>query len=175
MSVQHTSGRMRIRRPDGELDPMASLPADARAGLTDRPKWLRPKYFYDDVGSKLFERITELPEYYQTRTERSILERVGEEIVAERSPRAIVEFGSGSASKTRVLLDAMEHRAILEGYGAIEVSEAALVASARHLLPRYPGLVFEGVVADFEDPVELPFGDRPRLILFLGSTIGNLT
>lgn len=175
MGVQEEDGRVAIRRPRGELDPLSSLPADARAGLTDRPKWLRPKYFYDARGSALFERITELPEYYQTRTERTILERVAGDIVRAVRPRAVVEYGSGSASKTRALLDAIEREGRLEGYGAIEVSEAALVESAHALVGRYEGLRFEGVVADFEERVSLPFGDRPRLILFLGSTIGNLT
>jgi len=154
---------------------MAGIGDDARAGLTASPRTLPPKYFYDARGSALFEQITRLPEYYQTRTERAILERVASDIVGDLGPRALVEFGSGSASKTRVLLDAMRDAGLLRGYGAIEVSESALVSSAHALLARYPGLRFEGLLEDFERHVLLPFEGEPRLILFLGSTIGNLT
>lgn len=168
------SRRIEIRRPARIAAPGATLERDVRRGLTAEPKWLPPKYFYDARGSRLFERITGLPEYYQTRTERSILRRITPALVEALEPRALVEFGSGSASKTRVLLDAMAASGGLEGYGAIEVSESALRASARRLVQRYPGLRVIGIVADFERPVPLPFADRPRLILFLGSTIGNL-
>ena len=146
-----------------------------RRGLTSTPRWLPSKYHYDARGSELFEQITRLPEYYPTRTEKRILERVADEIVAEIMPRALVEYGSGSASKTRVILDAMRRLGVLEGYGAVEVSESALVGSLEALSERYPGLRVEGVIADFESDVELPFAELPRLILFLGSTIGNLT
>ncbi|MGH7541390.1 MAG: L-histidine N(alpha)-methyltransferase [Gemmatimonadota bacterium] len=167
--------RITLRRAAGEPAPLADLERDARRGLTDTPKWLPPKYFYDARGSRLFERITELPEYYQTRAERAILHRVGASLVDELRPEVLVEFGSGSASKTRVLLDAMEACGLLSGYGAIEVSESALRASAEALVRDYPSLRFVGVLADFQRPVPLPFPDRPRLILLLGSTIGNLT
>ncbi len=175
MGVHQGSERVTIRRPTGDVDPMASLPEDARSGLSGTPKRLRSKYHYDARGSELFEQITALPEYYPTRTEEGILKRVADDVVSEVMPRALVEYGSGSASKTRVLLDAMERLGILEGYGAVEVSEAALLGSATTLFERYPDLRFEGVLADFESEVELPFAEPPRLILFLGSTIGNLT
>jgi L-histidine N-alpha-methyltransferase len=167
-------GRITILRPSGALDPFAELPQDALRGLLSSPKWLPPKYFYDELGSRLFERITRLPEYYQTRVERSILERIGASLIDEIRPDALVEFGSGSASKTRVLLDEMTRGGSPHGYGAIEVSESALLASAKGLVAAYPSLDFIGVLADFHNPVDLPFSDGPRLILFLGSTIGNL-
>jgi L-histidine N-alpha-methyltransferase len=166
--------RITILRPSGALDPLADLPQDTLRGLLSTPKWLPPKYFYDEVGSHLFERITELPEYYQTRAERSILKRVAPDLIDSIRPTALVEFGSGSASKTRVLLDEMARRGSRQGFGAIEVSESALIASAHGLVAAYPSLDFVGVLADFHKPVDLPFSDGPRLILFLGSTIGNL-
>jgi len=164
-----------IRRVDADPNPMVRIGEDARTGLTAAPRTLSPKYFYDARGSELFEQITRLPEYYQTRTERAILERIAHDIVDDIRPRALVEFGSGSASKTRVLLDAMRDAGLLRGYGAIEVSESALVASAHDLLDRYPNLRFEGLLEDFQRHVVLPFAGDARLILFLGSTIGNLT
>lgn len=175
MAVKPSDPNISIRRPEGAPDPMAGLAADALAGLAEPPRWLPPKHFYDAAGSALFERITRLPEYYQTRTERGILERIASGLVERTRPRALVEFGSGSASKTRILLDEMSRRELLAGYGAVEVSEAALLRSAAALAERYPGLEFEGILADFRQPVELPFGDLPRLVLFLGSTIGNLS
>lgn len=174
MTVQQSSDRILIRSGTDAPDPMVGLPHDARTGLAAPPRRLPPKYFYDARGSALFEEITRLPEYYQTRTERRILERVADALVREVEPRALVEFGSGSALKTRVLLDAMRAHGLLEAYGAVEVSESALVEAAQGLAERYPSLELEGVLADFERPVALPFRDRPRLILFLGSTIGNL-
>ncbi len=174
MAVQESGGRVRIRRIGEAPDAMSGLAADARRGLAARPRSLSPKYLYDARGSELFEEITRLPEYYQTRTERALLERIAEPMIETVRPRALVEFGSGSASKTRVLLDVMERHGWLEGFGAVEVSESALRASARGLLRRYPELRFEGLLEDFTREVVLPFAGLPRLVLFLGSTIGNL-
>jgi len=150
------------------------LARDVREGLGRDRKRLEPKYFYDERGSRLFRAITRLPEYYQTRTERSILERLAPELVEERRPRAVVEYGSGGAGKTRLILDAMSERDLLEGYGPIDVSASALREAAHELVDRYPGLRVVGIIGDFETPLELPFADLPRLVLFLGSTIGNL-
>lgn len=150
------------------------LADDARVGLTSSPKALLPKYFYDAEGSRLFELITELPEYYQTRTERWILKTFAREIIDDLRPTVLMEFGSGSASKTRVLLDAMRDAGTLKGYGSIEVSRDASRRAAESLLAEYPDIHIEAVIGDFEHPHDLPFGDEPRLILFLGSTIGNL-
>lgn len=159
-----------------ELDPGSwrdQLAADVREGLAAEPKRLPPKYFYDERGSRLFERITRLPEYYQTRTERRILERVASTLVEGVEPRALVEYGSGSAGKTGTLLEAMAERDRLEAYGPVDVSEEALREAARRYLRRYPQLRVEAVLADFESTVRLPFAELPRLVLFLGSTIGN--
>lgn len=172
--VADAEEQITILRPSGALSPLAELPQDALRGLLSSPKWLPPKYFYDATGSRLFERITALPEYYQARVERSILERIVPSLIDEVRPTALVEFGSGSASKTRVLLDEMAERGLLSGYGAIEVSESALLASADGLVAAYPSLSFVGVLADFHVPVHLPFAGGVRLVLFLGSTIGNL-
>lgn len=151
-----------------------SLANDVAAGLASRRKELPPKHFYDVRGSELFERITELPEYYLTRTERRILEAYAPRLVAELKPRALVEFGSGSSAKTRILLDAMRDEGSLVGYGPVDVSASALEAAGKALAADYPGLAVNGVIGDFEHDLALPFGELPRLIVFLGSTIGNL-
>ncbi|QIN80908.1 L-histidine N(alpha)-methyltransferase [Rubrobacter marinus] len=155
---------------------------DVRSGLLSKPKDLSawPKYFYDARGSELFEEITELPEYYQTRTEASILEAKSREIVERTRCRELVELGSGSASKTRVLLDAMaEEEADPFRYAPLDVSESALEGSAVRLLEEYPRLEIRGYVGDFEGPLERVFsGDGEgvgRLVIFLGGTIGNFT
>lgn len=151
------------------------LAADVREGLGSDPKRLLPKYFYDARGSELFVQITELPEYYQTRTERAILERHAPALVEEAASRALVEYGSGSAGKTRILLDAMAEAGRLEGYAPVDVSPEPVESVARRVAEDYEGVEVVGVVADFEEPLSLPFPELPRLVLFLGSTIGNLT
>ena len=167
------SGDVRIRRelPDDRL--LRRMAEDVRSGLGSDPKTLPPKYFYDARGSRLFDAITRLPEYYLTRAERSILERVAEPLLAALEARAIVEYGSGSAGKTEILLEALSELGRLEGYGPIDVSAQPVRDAAERLVERYPGLAIEGVVADFETDLELPFPELPRLVLFLGSTIGN--
>jgi len=132
-----------------------------------------PKYFYDARGSRLFEEITRLPEYYQTRAEREILERRAREIVRARRPGVLVEFGSGSAAKTRTLLDAMRGAGSLAGYAPVDVSADASRRAAAALVREYPGLRVEGVIGDFARPHALPFPGQRRLFAFLGSTIGN--
>jgi L-histidine N-alpha-methyltransferase len=150
------------------------LAGDARSGLTADLKRLPSKYFYDARGSHLFEMITRLPEYYLTGAEAEILEREAARLVELVRPRALVEFGSGAARKTRILLDAMKARGLLEGYGPVDVSIDASRRAADALIHLYPELVVEGVIGDFEHPRNLPFAGRPRLLAFLGSTIGNL-
>ncbi len=150
------------------------LRGDARTGLSSTPKTLPSKYFYDARGSHLFEMITRLPEYYLTRSETEILEREAGRFVEATRPRALVEFGSGAARKTRLLLDAMLERGLLEGYGPVDVSADASRHAADALILIYPDLRVEGVIGDFEHPRDLPFAGRPRLMAFLGSTIGNL-
>jgi L-histidine N-alpha-methyltransferase len=154
---------------------LTTLADDVRRGLTASPKYLHPKYFYDTRGSELFEQITELPEYYQTRTELGILRAIAAPLVAEGDYREIAELGSGSSSKTRTLLDAMEARGTLERYIPVDVSETMLRESAGALLERYPVLRVDAVVGDFQHHLaEVPTAQGRRLVLFLGSTIGNL-
>ena len=150
------------------------LERDARAGLGRTPKSLPPKYFYDARGSELFEEITRLPEYYLTRAETAILERVADEIVALARPREIVEIGAGSSRKTQLLLDALgKHGG--KRFVPIDVSPAALEAAGARLTARYPWLQFLGVVGDFERHLAAIPRSGARLVCFLGSTIGNLT
>jgi L-histidine N-alpha-methyltransferase len=151
-----------------------SLAEDVRDGMSREPKELPPKYFYDSRGSRLFDRITTLPEYYPTRCEREILNRRAPEIVREAAAVELVELGSGSASKTRALLYAMAGSGALRRYVPFDVSESAVQSSAVELVELYPGLRVHGVVGDFERDLErLPQGER-RLFAFLGGTIGNL-
>jgi L-histidine N-alpha-methyltransferase len=152
----------------------AALRMDALRGLTASPKWLPPKWFYDERGSELFEQITRLPEYYPTRAERSILDARAGEIAAASRADTLVELGAGSAEKTRLLLDALRDATTLRRYVPVDVSESALRQAAVGILADYPGLAVHAVVADFEEHVDrLPGGDR-RMVAFLGGTIGNL-
>lgn len=149
----------------------ADLRADVLHGLTRTPKVLPPKWFYDARGSELFEEITRLPEYYPTRAEREILaERTGE-IAAATGARTLVELGSGSSEKTRFLLDAL---ADLHTYVPVDVSESALTGAAKALLAERPELDVHALVADFTRGLALPGTPGPRLVAFLGGTIGNL-
>ncbi|WP_280299562.1 L-histidine N(alpha)-methyltransferase [Nocardia neocaledoniensis] len=167
-----TAPLLDIHLTDDDL--AAALRADARTGLTATPKSLPPKWFYDARGSELFERITELPEYYPTRTERALLERVVGEIAAAARPEVLVELGSGSAAKTRLLLDALTAEGSLKTYVPQDVSASALRGAATEIAREYPQLGVHGVVSDFTDTLHnLPRGGR-RMIAFLGGTIGNL-
>jgi L-histidine Nalpha-methyltransferase len=152
----------------------AALRGDAAAGLTATPKWLPPKWFYDDRGSELFEKITLLPEYYPTRAERSILAAAAPAIAAASRAATLVELGSGSSDKTRLLLDALRDTGTLRSYVPVDVSESALTGAAHRVLAGYPGLAVRAVVADFETDLGLAGTHGPRLVAFLGSTIGNL-
>jgi L-histidine N-alpha-methyltransferase len=162
-----------LRRELDDRDHRAEMAEDVRRGLGSSPRTLPPKYFYDARGSRLFEEITELPEYYLTDAERSILDAEAESLVRDSGAEALVEYGSGSAGKTRVLLDALHAAGRLRGYAPIDVSAEPVRSTAAELAGRYPGVRIVGVIADFEQPIDLPFGDRPRMVLFLGSTIGN--
>jgi L-histidine N-alpha-methyltransferase len=160
--------------PDGFLS--SALRADARAGLTATPKSLPPKWFYDAQGSALFEKITELPEYYPTRAERSILQSAAAEIASRSGASTLVELGSGSSEKTRLLLSALQSGGALKSYVMIDVSESALLGAADSIGGEYPGLSVHAVVSDFEADLGLATApaDGPRLVAFLGSTIGNM-
>jgi L-histidine Nalpha-methyltransferase len=158
----------------------AAMAREIRLGLTARPKELPPKYFYDERGSKLFERITELPEYYPTRAERAILAARSAEIVAAAGePGTLVELGSGSAAKTRHLLSAMRDAGCLDSYVPVDISERITREAAERLVEEYPGLSVRGLVCDFEHDLELirdgaEAEDGGHLVAFLGGTIGNL-
>jgi L-histidine N-alpha-methyltransferase len=154
----------------------AALRADVRAGLQSSPKTLPPKYFYDERGSKLFDEITRLPEYYPTRTERGILAENAAAIAADSQAQTLVELGSGTSEKTRLLLDALAKAGTLRGYVGFDVDEITLAQAGVALAAEYPGLEVVGVVGDFEKhvPLLLDIGTGRRMIAFLGSTIGNL-
>ncbi|HEV7838681.1 MAG TPA: L-histidine N(alpha)-methyltransferase [Gemmatimonadaceae bacterium] len=146
---------------------------DVRHGLSKTPKQLSPKYFYDERGSELFEEITQLAEYYLTRAERSLLERTIGEIVATVHPCSLVELGAGSATKTRIVLDAMRSSGCAECYVPIDVSRDFLEAAAVQLQTDYPDVKIVPVVSDITEAFELPSLSSPTLVVFLGSTIGN--
>ncbi|MEP6815687.1 MAG: L-histidine N(alpha)-methyltransferase [Marmoricola sp.] len=159
------------------LDPgalAAQMATDVRAGLARRPKVLPPKYFYDARGSDLFDEITRLPEYYPTRTERSILEVRVAEIAAISAAETLVELGSGTSEKTRLLLHALSRAGTLRRFVPFDVDPAVLKDASGAVAEEFPHLEVEPVVGDFERHLdELPRHPR-RLLAFLGSTIGNL-
>ncbi len=148
---------------------------DVLRGLAAMPKALPPKWFYDAEGSRLFEAITRTAEYYPTRVETLLLQSLVAEFARHVPPGAVlVEFGSGSATKTRILLDALDR---LHAYVPIDISREPLEASARSLRVAYPGLIVDPLEADFTAAVELPevARGRPRVGFFPGSTIGNFS
>ena len=150
--------------------------SDVIQGLSQAPKTLPPKYFYDDRGSQLFEKICELPEYYPTRTEALILRQYAGEIAQITGKCELVELGSGSSTKTRLLLDAYDTQSNSLRYVPIDVSAGILESSARQLLAEYPSLEVHGLVSTYELALkQLPRTQLPsRMIFFLGSTLGNL-
>jgi L-histidine N-alpha-methyltransferase len=146
---------------------------DVRQGLSKSPKQLSPKYFYDERGSELFEEITQLPEYYLTRAERSLLEaRIGE-IIRTVRPCSLVELGAGSATKTHIILDEMRSSGCAECYVPIDVSKDFLKATAAQLRTDYADVQIMPLVSDITEPFSLPPVASPTLVAFLGSTIGN--
>jgi len=168
-----------VNRPTLEVylddhDLTRSLHADARTGLTASPKWLPPRWFYDARGSELFEEITRLDEYYPTRAEREILvERAGEIAVATRA-KTLIELGSGSSEKTRLLLSALRTHGSLGAFVPLDVSGSALREAMDRIVADYPALDVHGIVGDFTRHLgRLPTGGT-RLVAFLGGTIGNL-
>lgn len=151
-----------------------ALRDDARRGLTSTPKWLSPKWFYDARGSDLFEEITRLPEYYPTRVERSILAAHAGDIARHTGAHTLVELGSGSSEKTRLVLDALRQAGTLRQYVPLDVSESALREAVAAIHRDYPRLAIHGVVADFTEHLDRIPGQAPRVVAFLGGTIGNL-
>ncbi len=159
-----------------DSDAADELRRDVRAGLSADPKWLPPKWFYDARGSELFEQITTLPEYYPTRTERELLRRSAGDIARQAGADTLVELGSGSSEKTRLLLDALTAAGSLQRFVPLDVSESALRGAMAAVAQEYPRLAVHGVVGDFTRHLELlPFTQTGRrLVAFLGGTIGNL-
>jgi L-histidine N-alpha-methyltransferase len=167
------NGKVRIESflADGDERTLAD---DVLDGLTKPFKELPPKHFYDARGSELFDRICELPEYYPTRAERAILERHAADIVAASRAAELLELGSGYATKTRVLLDAMAKAGTLDRYLPFDVAESVVRRTAEDLVAEYPGLRVHGVIGDFERHLDrVPPADGPRTVAFLGGTIGN--
>ncbi|MGK5682666.1 L-histidine N(alpha)-methyltransferase [Actinoplanes sp. URMC 104] len=147
----------------------AALRADVVAGLTAARKWLPPKWFYDARGSELFERITELPEYYPTRAERAVLTAHAADVARHTGARTLVELGSGYSTKTRLLLEALP----LTSFVAMDVSPTALEAAAERIAADHPHLRVDSVVGDFTQHLGHLPGGPGRLVAFLGGTIGN--
>jgi L-histidine N-alpha-methyltransferase len=151
-----------------------ALAADVREGLGAMPKTLPPKWFYDDRGSELFDEITRLPEYYPTRTERGILVAHARDVAELTKADTLVELGSGTSEKTRILLDALRDAGTLDRFVPFDVSEQTLRDAAAAVSREYAGVRVHAVVGDFEHHLaDLPAGGT-RVVAFLGSTIGNL-
>jgi L-histidine N-alpha-methyltransferase len=158
----------------GPVDAGAALRADVLAGLTVRPKTLPPRWFYDERGSELFDEITRLPEYYPTRTERALLAAHAGDIAAASGADTLVELGSGTSEKTRLLLAALAGAGTLRRFVPVDVDPSVLRAAGAAITAEHPDIAVDAVVADFTTHLdELPGGGR-RLVAFLGSTIGNL-
>jgi len=171
----HQDGRSRTERARAAEDTLARMCAEVRAGLLAHPLPFLPcKYFYDDRGSALFDEITRLPEYYPTRTEDSILARIAGEVVDLVRPRELVEIGSGTGRKIRLLLDATRSRGLLRRCMLLDISEGVLSRSLDALAAAYPGLEVRGVVGDFVEDLAALGPGGGRLALFFAGTIGNL-
>ena len=167
--------RVVVRNHLGAGDERA-LADDVLDGLTRPFKELPPKHFYDAAGADLFDRICEQPEYYPTRTERAILVERSAEIATLTGASELVELGSGTAAKTRILLQAMADAGTLERYVPIDVTEGMVRDVAEQLVEVHPGLAVHGIVGDFERHLQhVPEPDGPRIVAFLGGTLGNFT
>lgn len=173
MSGQAAETRYHLDVGADKTSALATLGDDVRHGLTRIPRSLPPKYFYDAVGAQLFERITELPEYYLTRIEDRLLQQVAPSIMRRLEPGDVVELGPGSCTKARRFLDAADRSRPIR-YVPVDIGGEALPSAVQALLRDYPALRIHAVIADFErDLARLPMRQGRRLVLFLGSTIGN--
>ncbi len=157
-----------------EADLAEALRRDVRAGLTASPKHVPPKWFYDERGSQLFDDITRLPEYYPTRKETEILEREAGAIARRTGATTLLELGSGTSTKTRLLLDALAEAGTLARIVPFDVCEPVLVAAGPELAQAYPGVRVDAVVGDFEQHLDRLPMEGATLVAFLGGTIGNL-
>jgi L-histidine N-alpha-methyltransferase len=169
-----SEGVLTIDRHLSGDDRAVSLLADAADGLLGDRKGMPPKWFYDAAGSRLFDEVTRLPEYYLTRAERAILAERAEEIVAVSGADTVVELGSGTSEKTRILLTALDHAEQLRRFVPFDVDETVLREAAAQLLELFPELAIHAVVGDFERHLGLLPREGHRMLAFLGSTIGNL-
>jgi L-histidine N-alpha-methyltransferase len=169
-----TPGLITIETHLTPADIRAGLRADVAKGLSATPKTLPPKWLYDERGCELFDEITRLPEYYPTRREREILAERSAAIARITNADTLVELGSGTSDKTRLLLDALTRAGTLRRFVGFDVAEPTLRDAADDLAREYPGIEIAGVVGDFERHLgHIPKGGR-RLVAFLGGTIGNL-
>jgi L-histidine N-alpha-methyltransferase len=157
-----------------EHDLARSLRADVTAGLTAAEKWLPPRWFYDARGSELFDEITRLPEYYPTRAERAVLTERAGEIAELTGARTLVELGSGSSEKTRLLLDALTAHGTLGSFVPLDVSASALADAVDKIKADYPDLTVRGIVGDLTRHLGVIPRGGDRMVAFLGGTIGNL-
>jgi L-histidine N-alpha-methyltransferase len=174
MTEPRISGKWARPTAQAYRQPNGRMLAEVAAGFSAPQKELPPKYFYDHRGSELFEEITRLPEYYPTRTERSILAAWMPTLIPELGTRALVELGAGSAEKSRIIISAMPAAGTASWYVPIDVSASFLNLTAVQLRREYPGLAVEPVVADISEELERPRGlPHPALYAFLGGTIGN--
>lgn len=166
-----------LQNPDLQISNPLTDGSDVVKGLTQTPKWVCARYFYDDRGSELFEQICELPEYYLTRTETAILREYANDIAQVTGACELVELGSGSSTKTRILLDAYNKLRYPLRYLPIDVSAGILESSARQLLADYPWLNVHALAGTYERALEklAPTQLPSRMICFIGSTLGNLT
>jgi len=170
-----TRATVTLQRATTGRDERAEMAAEVRDGMLGTPLPSIPsKFFYDGRGSALFEEITRLPEYYQTRTEEKILESIAGQVVARVRPSELVELGSGASRKVRILLDAMAAARRLDGCVLFDINEADVRESASRLAAAYPGIEIRGIVGDFTAELAALGPGGGRLLAFLGSTIGNL-
>lgn len=157
-------------------EPFAEMWREVKVGLTSSPKMLNPKYFYDERGSQLFDDITRLPEYYPTRTETEILCSETEKLIEKYRPEALFELGSGSATKTQLLLDEMDRKGLLKGIGLFDINEEFLGQSTTGFQEKYPQAIVQSYIGDFTKEFKFEkLGFSPTLYIFLGSTIGNMS
>lgn len=168
------SDRWKVVESERPVDARERLESDVRLGLNDSPPWLPARWFYDEKGSLLFEEITSLPEYYPTRRETEILADRSKDIASITQATTLVELGSGTSSKTRMLLEALTAGGRELLFVPLDVSVEILAHAARTIAGAYPTITVEAHVADFEDAFVLPGEPGHRLVAFLGGTIGNL-
>lgn len=174
LSAPTATGSISVDHHLGPEDQTSALRRDVLTGLTATPKTLSSKWFYDDAGCELFEAITVLPEYYPTRAERQILRARAPEIAAACLADTVVELGSGSSTKTTLLLGALVEQGTLRRFVPLDVSESTLCRAAGRLVERYPELEVHAVVGDFERHLGTLAPGGRRLVVFLGGTVGNL-